>query len=587
MIGDMRTAALVAADGTVDWMCAPRFDSPACFAALLGDESHGHWRMAPAGPVRRVRRRYRDDTLVLETEFDTGSTTVRLVDAMPVRDGGPTLVRMVEGVTGRTTMEMELVVRFEYGSTIPWVRRLDGVTRALAGPSALYLQSPVETKGRDLTTVARFDVDEGQRAPFALTWRPSHEDAPDPIGVAEAIDETEHWWHDWASHCDVGDQRDRVIRSLVTLKALTYAPTGGMVAAPTTSLPEAPGRGCNWDYRYCWVRDATFTFYALLAAGFRDDAARWRDWLVRAVAGDPGHMPVVYRVDGERLLAETDVPWLPGFDGSRPVRIGNAAHAQLQLDVFGELVDSMFLARCTGVHADQHGWDLQRNLLDYFESEWAQPDEGIWEIRADRQHYTHSKVMAWVAFDRAIRTVQEFGLDGPVDRWRELRERIHDEVCERAWDSDRGTFTQWYGSKELDASLLRIPLVGFLPVTDERVQSTMRAITTELDHGGFLRRYSGTSGDNGDDAREGAFLACSFWLADDLALLGCYDEARAIHDRVAGLANDVGLLSEEYDPDAERMLGNFPQALTHVSLVNSAVNLSRAGEGPARHRARR
>ena len=369
------------------------------------------------------------------------------------------------------------------------------------------------------------------------------------------------------------------------MKALPYAPTGGMVAAPTTSLPEALGQWRNWDYRYCWVRDATFTFYALLAAGFRDDAGRWRDWLVRAVAGDPGHMPVVYRVDGGRLFGETDVPWLPGFEGSRPVRIGNAAYAQLQLDVFGELVDSMFLARCAGVHADEHGWDLQRNLLDYFESEWAQPDEGIWEMRTDRRQYTHSKVMAWVAFDRAIRTVEEFGLDGPVERWRELRARIHDEVCERAWDPDRGTFTQFYGSKELDASLLRIPLVGFLPATDERVQGTMSAITTHLDHGGLLRRYGVGSDD--DDDPEGAFLPCSFWLADNLSLLGCHDEARAIHDRVAGLANDVGLLSEEYDPIAGRMLGNFPQALTHVSLVNSAVNLSRAGEGPAHHRARR
>jgi GH15 family glucan-1,4-alpha-glucosidase len=388
------------------------------------------------------------------------------------------------------------------------------------------------------------------------------------------------------SRCDVGEARDRVIRSLITLKALTYAPTGGMVAAPTTSLPESPGGWRNWDYRYCWVRDATFTFYALLAAGLREDAARWRDWLVRAVAGDPGHMPVVYRVDGARLLDETEIPWLPGFEGSRPVRIGNAARAQLQLDVFGELVDSMFLARCTGIRADTHGWDLQRNLLDYFESEWAEPDEGIWEMRADARHYTHSKVMAWVAFDRAIRTVEEFGLDGPVDRWRKLRGQIHEEVCDRAWDPDRATFTQSYGSKQLDASLLRIPLVGFLPVTDERVQSTMRVITTELDDGGLLRRYGGGS-DPDDDSDEGAFLACSFWLADGLALLGREDDARAVHDRVAGLANDVGLLSEEYDPTAGRMLGNFPQALTHVSLVNSAINLVRAGEGPAHHRARR
>lgn len=396
--------------------------------------------------------------------------------------------------------------------------------------------------------------------------------------------ETERWWRDWASQCDVGDARHEVIRSLIALKALTYAPTGGMVAAPTTSLPEAPGGWRNWDYRYCWVRDATFTFYSLLTAGFRDDAARWRDFLVRAVAGDPAHMPVLYRVDGERLLDETEIPWLPGFEDSRPVRIGNAAQSQLQLDVFGELVDSMFLARCTGVHADQHGWDLQRNLLDYFETGWAQPDEGIWEMRGDRRHYTHSKVMAWVAFDRAIRTVEEFGLDGPVDRWREMRDQIHSEVCERAWDPRRGAFVQSYGSKELDASLLRIPLVGFLPATDERVRGTIRAIATELDDHGLLRRYGTTSR---DDADEGAFLPCSFWLADALALLGRDDDARAVYDRVAGLANDVGLLSEEYDPESQRMLGNFPQALTHVSLVNSAINLSGAGEGPAHHRARR
>ena len=584
MIGDMRTAALVAVDGTVDWMCAPRFDSPACFAALLGDQSHGHWRVAPAGSIGRVRRRYRDDTLVLETEFDTGSATVRLVDAMPVGDDGPIVLRLVEGVRGRAAMEMELVIRFEYGSTIPWVRRLDGVTSALAGPSALYLQSPVETEGRDLTTVAKFEIDAGQRVPFALTWRPSHAEPPEPLDVPAVIGKTERWWRDWASQCNVGDARDEVIRSLITLKALTYAPTGGMVAAPTTSLPESPGGSRNWDYRYCWVRDATFTFYALLTAGFRDDAARWRDWLVRAVAGDPGHMPVLYRVDGERLLDETEISWLPGFEDSRPVRIGNAAQSQLQLDVFGELVDSMFLARRTGVHADQHGWDLQRNLLDYFETGWIQPDEGIWEMRGDRRHYTHSKVMAWVAFDRAIRTVEDFGLDGPVDRWREMRDQIHREVCERAWDPGRGAFVQSYGSKELDASLLRIPLVGFLQATDERVRATIRAITSELDDDGLLRRYRTSS--QHDDADEGAFLPCSFWLADALVLLGRHDEARAVHDRVARLANDVGLLPEEYDPNAERMLGNFPQALTHVSLVNSAVNLAR-GEGPAHHRARR
>jgi len=575
LLGDTQTAALVTTEGSVDWLCLPRFDSPACFAALLGDESHGHWRLAPAGPVRRVRRRYRDETLVLETDFETDSGTVRVVDCMPVRDGNPTVVRVVEGLHGRTTMDMELVVRFEYGSTTPWVRRVDDRLRAVAGPNALYLDTPVATEGRDLTTVARFEVDEGQQVPFVLTWCASHETPPEPIEVVRAIKSTECWWRDWIAQCDLDDGRERVIRSLITLKALTYSPTGGMVAAPTTSLPELAGGVRNWDYRYCWVRDATFTYYALLGAGFRADAECWRDWLMRAVAGDPAHMPVVYRVDGERLLSETEVPWLPGCCNSAPVRIGNAAHGQRQLDVFGELVDAMYLSRGSGAPADEHGWELQRTMLDHFETAWNEPDEGIWEIRGGAQHHTHSKVMAWVAFDRAIRTIEEFGAEGPLDRWRDLRQRIHDEVCEKAWDPQRWAFTQSYGSPALDASVLRMPLVGFLPAGDERMQDTIRTITTELGSDGLLYRFSALPDDAEYSGEEGAFLPCSFWLADDLALLGRQGEAQAVFDRASGLPNDVGLLSEEYDPATHRMLGNFPQALTHVSLVNSAINLAR------------
>ena len=426
-----------------------------------------------------------------------------------------------------------------------------------------------------MTTVARFAIAQGERVPFTLTWSPSHEPPPRAVDAIAEVERTERWWRDWTATCNIADGRDRVIRSLITLKALTYSPTGGMVAAPTTSLPELPGGARNWDYRYCWVRDATFTYYALLAAGFREDAERWREWLVRAIAGDPAHMPVVYRVDGERLLPEAEASWLPGYCNSSPVRIGNAASDQLQLDVFGEMVDAMHLARRSGMAADEHAWDLQRALLDHLEAAWTERDEGIWEMRGAPRHFTHSKVMAWVAFDRAIRTVEEFGTEGPIERWRELRQRIHDEVCENAWDPRRGSFTQAYGSKELDASVLRIPLVGFLPADDDRVQSTIRGITTELGRDGFVNRFSDTPGGAEHSADEGAFLPCSFWLADGLALLGRDDEARAVFERAAGVANDVGLLSEEYDPEASRMLGNFPQALTHVSLVNSALTLTR------------
>ncbi|MCA1588750.1 MAG: glycoside hydrolase family 15 protein [Chloroflexi bacterium] len=573
LIGDTQTAALVGRDGSIDWLCMPRFDSGACFAALLGDERHGRWLLAPAGSERAVSRRYRDGSLVLETEFESDDGCVRVVDCMPPRGKAADVVRLVEGVRGRVPMRMQLVIRFDYGRVVPWVRRYEGCLLAVAGPEALYLRTPVETRGEELTTVAEFSVGEGERVPFVLTWRASHLPPPRAIDPLAATAETEGWWREWSQRCEYREEwRGPVVSSLILLKALTYAPTGGIVAAPTTSLPERLGGVRNWDYRYCWLRDATLTLEALLIAGYTDEAKAWRDWLLRAVAGDPAELQIMYGPAGERRLTELELDWLPGYEGARPVRVGNAAVGQFQLDVYGEVMDALALARREGIQPDPFAWDLQRALLDFLESGWRRPDEGIWEVRGPGRHFTHSKVMAWVGLDRAVEASERFGLSGPVERWRALRREIHAEVCREGYDADRNTFVQHYGSKELDASLLMIPLVGFLHPSDERVAGTVAAVQDELVEDGFVLRYRTAGRDwvDGLPPGEGAFLPCTFWLADNLALLGRVDESRAVLERLLALRNDVGLLAEEYDPAAGRLLGNFPQALSHLALVQTA-----------------
>jgi GH15 family glucan-1,4-alpha-glucosidase len=588
LIGDTHTAALVSREGSIDWLCLPRFDSPACFAALLGDRSNGRWLLAPAGPVREVRRRYQGDTLVLETEYRTDDGIVRVVDCMPPRQWDPDVARIVEGVKGRVPMRMELTIRFDYGSIVPWVRHIDGALHAVAGPDSVWLRTPVPVRGENWTTLADFTVAEGERAPFMLTWHASHRPAPRRIDPIRALADTEAWWGQWASHVDYGGGwQDAVIRSLLTLKALTYAPTGGIVAAPTTSLPEQLGGVRNWDYRYCWLRDATFTLSALMLAGLASEAKAWREWLLRAVAGQPRQMQILYGVAGERRINEQELPWLPGYERSAPVRIGNAAVHQFQLDVYGEVMDTLHLGRHIGLESDEAAWDLQQALLEFLESKWREPDEGIWEIRGPRRHFTHSKVMAWVALDRAIKAVELMGHDGPVDRWRAVRRELHDEVCREGYDTERDTFVQFYGADHLDASLLQIPLVGFLPADDPRVKGTVAAIQRELTVDGLVHRYppDGSQSVDGLPPGEGTFLACTFWLADNLALMGRRDEALAIFERLLTLRNDVGLLAEEFDPATGRQLGNFPQAFSHVALVNTANYLS---EGPmpawARHK---
>jgi GH15 family glucan-1,4-alpha-glucosidase len=590
LIGDLQTAALVGRSGSIDWACFPRFDSGACFAALLGSEESGRWLIAPEDATTADRRRYRDDSLVLESEFDTPDGTVRLIDFMPPRGQDPDIVRIVEGVRGKVEMTMELVVRFDYGSIVPWVRRLDGgALLAVAGPDGLCFWTEVETRGENLTTVAEFTVAEGDRIPFILTWFPSHLDPPDAIDAEQALRDTESFWEEWAGSCAYqGEWRGAVVRSLVVLKALTYAPTGGIVAAPTTSLPEHIGGVRNWDYRFCWLRDATLTLYSLLLAGYVEEARAWRDWLLRTVAGDPADLQIMYGPAGERRLLEFELPWLPGYEGSAPVRVGNAASDQFQLDVYGEVLDALYLARRQRLEASDHAWALLRRLMYFLEFEWQARDEGIWEVRGPRRHFTHSKVMAWVAADRAVRFVEEFGREGPVDRWRRLRDEIHAEVCERGFDAELGSFVQSYGSKLLDASLLMIPLVGFLPPDDERVAGTVAAIERRLVRDGFVQRYeiSDEAAEvDGLPPGEGAFLPCSFWLVDNLALLGRTDEARALFERLLAVRNDLGLLAEEYEPLEGRLVGNFPQAFSHVGLVNSAFNLERALEGPAEDRA--
>jgi GH15 family glucan-1,4-alpha-glucosidase len=587
LIGDTHTAGLVSREGSIDWLCLPRFDSPACFAALLGDRSNGRWLLAPAGPVREVRRRYQGDTLVLETEHHTDDGVVRVVDFMPPRQWDPDVARVVEGVRGRVPMRMELTIRFDYGSIVPWVRNVDGALHAVAGPDSVWLRTPVPVRGENWTSVADFTVAEGERVPFMLTWNASHRPAPRRIDPIRALGDTEAWWGEWASHVDYhGGWQDAVIRSLLTLKALTYAPTGGIVAAPTTSLPEQLGGVRNWDYRYCWLRDATFTLSALMLAGLADEARAWREWLLRAVAGQPRQMQILYGVAGERRVTEQELDWLAGYEGSRPVRIGNAAVNQFQLDVYGEVMDTLYLGRHIGLEGDEVAWDLQHALLEFLESKWREPDEGIWEIRGPRRHFTHSKVLAWVALDRAIKAVELLHHDGPVDHWRAVRRELHDEVCREGYDSERDAFVQYYGADHLDASLLQIPLVGFLPAGDPRVKGTVAAIQRELTVDGLVHRYppEGSQSVDGLPPGEGTFLACTFWLADNLVLMGRHDEALAIFERLLTLRNDVGLLAEEFDPFTGRQLGNFPQAFSHVALVNTANYLS---EGPmpawARH----
>ena len=577
LIGDLQTAALVSRHGCIDWLCFPRFDSGACFAALLGDEENGRWSLQPASGITSTERRYRGDTLVLETELACDEGVVRLIDFMPPRGEAPDVVRIVEGVEGTVPMKMRLSIRFDYGSIVPWVRRRDEGVHAVAGPDALFLATPVDLVGRNLHTEADFDVAPGDRVPFVLTWYPSNRPSPERVDAERALVDTESFWREWVTDCvHVGRFREPLVRSLITLKALTYAPTGGIVAAATTSLPEALGGVRNWDYRYCWLRDATLTLLALVRAGYEDEARAWRDWLLRAIAGRPGEVQIMYGIAGERRLTELELEWLDGYEGSRPVRIGNAASGQLQLDVYGEVADALYHARQAGIGASPDAWALNKKLLEWLEDGWRQPDEGIWEVRGPRRHFVHSKVMAWVAFDRAVRSVEEYEREGPVDRWRQLRDEIHDDVCREGFSEKLGAFTQSYGMDRLDASLLMVPLVGFLPADDERVVGTVAAIERELVEDGLVARYRADEENTGVDGLppgEATFLPCSFWLAQVYVMQGRMDEAETLFERLLGLRNDLGLLSEGYDVEAGRLVGNFPQAFTHLTLVDAALTL--------------
>jgi len=585
-IGDTHTGALVGINGSIDWLCTPRFGNAACFAALLGSEKNGCWQISPRKPVQKATHAYRDETLILETIFETEDSVVKLIDYMPPRGKYRDVVRIVEGIRGRVEIESKLIIRFDYGLTVPWVQQSSAGLTAIAGPNALILRADVPTFGEDLSTLARFSVGEGERKSFILTWYPSHELPPEPINSWYSLIETENYWRKWASRCTYrGEWREAVVRSLLTLKALTYAPTGGIVAALTTSLPEKIGGVRNWDYRCCWLRDATFTLYSLMQAGYTEEAADWSHWLLRAVAGDPAQLQILYGAMGERRLTEVELTHLTGYENSAPVRIGNAASEQFQLDVYGEVMDAMHLAREMKIDCEPAYWHLQRHLVDFVEAHWTEPDEGIWEIRGPRRHFTHSKIMAWVAIDRAVRSVEEFGFNGDVERWRKVRQTIHDEVCEKGFHPKRKAFTQFYGSEKLDASLLMIPLVGFLPATDERVQSTIELIKKELLVDGYVLRYAheDSSSVDGLPPGEGAFLPCTFWLADCLHLMGHDKEAREIFERLLAARTSLGLLAEEYDPGQRRLLGNFPQAFSHVGLINTARNLS-PKLGPAEHR---
>ncbi|MGY5883259.1 glycoside hydrolase family 15 protein [Modestobacter lacusdianchii] len=586
LIGDLQTAALVGKDGSIDWLCLPSFDSAACFAALLGDERNGRWRLAPAGGGSCTRRRYRGDSLVLETEWETPTGTVRVIDLMPPRGQSADVVRIVEGVSGRVPMRLDLVLRFDYGHLVPWVRTVDGDLVAVAGPDAVSLATPVQLHGQDHTTTAEFEVTAGERVPFVLTHSASHLPPPEPVDAEEALAGTEAFWAEWIGHCTYdGEWAPAVRRSLITLKALTYRPTGGIVAAATTSLPEELGGSRNWDYRYCWLRDAAFTLQALLGTGYLEEARAWREWLLRAVAGDPADLRIMYALDGSRRIPEYELPWLPGYEGSAPVRVGNAAAGQFQLDVWGELLDGLHLARESGLSPTADAWAVQKELLAFLEGVWDTPDSSLWEVRGEPRHFVHSKVLAWAGVNGAIEAVERHGLDGPVDRWRELRQRIHDDVCARGYDPERRTFTQFYGSQGLDAALLLIPQVGFLPWDDERVVGTVEAVQRELTSDGFLLRYH-THADgrvDGLPGDEAPFLLCSFWLADALNGIGRTTEARELFERLLGLGNDLGLMSEEYDPRTGRHLGNTPQAFSHVGLVNTARHLSGGVRMPGEH----
>ncbi|MDQ2867611.1 MAG: glycoside hydrolase family 15 protein [Verrucomicrobiota bacterium] len=579
-LSDTQTGALVSKHGCVDWLCFPRFDSPACFASLLGTKRNGHWSLRPSARLKKTSRRYLGDTLILETTFETASGVVRVLDFMPPRGEAPDLIRIVEGVRGRVRMKMELIIRFDYGHIVPWVRRRPAALEAIAGPNALLLQTPAETRGKNLSTLADFTVGQGERVPFVLTWYPSHLKAPRKVNAMRALRDTKDYWSKWSKRCQTPHPwRNAVMRSLLTLKGLTFAPSGGIVAAPTTSLPEKIGGERNWDYRFCWLRDATFTLLALMRAGYLEEARSWRQWLLRAVAGGPDQLQILYSVTGQRRLEETTLPWLKGYRNSTPVRIGNAAATQCQLDVYGEIMASMYRARVAGIKSDEADWRMQVALMQSLEKRWRQPDEGIWEVRGPRRHFTHSKMMAWVAFDCAIKLIEECGCtaDHMLPGWRAVRDRIHRQVCARGYNRRVRAFTQYYGSAEVDASLLLMPLVGFLPVTDERVKNTIAAIERRLLVEGFVMRYrAGKTKVDGLSGAEGVFLPCSFWLADCLNLLGRHNEARELFECLLLLRNDVGLLAEEYDPRKKHQLGNFPQAFTHVALVNTAFNLASA-----------
>jgi GH15 family glucan-1,4-alpha-glucosidase len=587
LIGDTHTVALVGRDGSIDWLCVPRIDSDACFAALLGDVENGRWQIAPEGEIRATRRRYRGDTLILETEFETATGTARLIDFMPIEEEEKAVdvVRLVEGISGEVAMCTEIVFRFDYGQTIPWVRRATDGLIAIAGPDALHLHTPVELKGENFRTLGRFTVRAGETVPFRMTFFRSYETEPGLRDPQRLLQETTTFWQRWTDQCRTeGPWREAVVRSLITLKALTYAPAGGIAAAGTTSLPEQIGGPRNWDYRYCWIRDATFTLYAFLLSGLHEEARSWREWLLRVAAGKPSQLQILYGVAGERRITEEELPWLAGYENSRPVRIGNAAHDQLQLDVYGELFDALHAARKFGIPPQDQAWQLQKALLDYLEGAWQLPDQSIWEMRGPARHFTHSKVMAWVAADRSIKAVERFGLKGPAERWRELSAEIHADICAQGFNAERNSFVQYYGADCLDAALLMIPLVGFLKPEDPRMVGTVAAIQRELTHDGLVRRYSTAESIDGLPPGEATFITCSFWLVDNLAMLGRRDEACELFEHLLSLRNDLGLLAEEYDPVERRQLGNFPQAFSHVGLINSAHNLTVA-YGPAQHRA--
>jgi GH15 family glucan-1,4-alpha-glucosidase len=588
LIGDCETAALVGRDGSIDWLCWPAFDSDACFAAILGSSSNGRWLIAPEGDATSSSRRYWDNTLILETRFETEGGTVALIDFMPPRGSASDVVRLVRGVSGRVKMRMELVIRFGFGVDVPWVKRTEDHSALLAicGQDMTVLRTPVETRGENMTTIAEFVVAAGETTPFVLTYGPSHLAVPEPIDPAVALQETQDFWTEWSSRCTYkAEDRDLVMRSLITLKALTYGPTGGIVAAPTTSLPEKFGGARNWDYRFCWLRDATFTLLALMNSGYTEEASAWHSWLLRAVAGAPANMQIMYGIMGQRRLLEWEAGWLPGYENSLPARIGNAAHAQLQLDVYGELIDAFHQARMSELKLDEGSWDLECRVIQHLAEIWSHPDHGIWERRGEARHYVFSKVMTWVAFDRAIKSAERFGFDAPIAQWQSLRDIIHRDVCEHGFDTGLNSFVESYGSQLLDASVLLLPSVGFLPASDPRIRGTIAAIETYMMRDGFVLRHDPREiSEEEKQPIEGAFLACSLWLADAYVLAGELAKAQALFDRVISVANDLGLLAEEYDSGVGRQAGNFPQALTHIALINTAHNLcdaKRSSEKPA------